>query len=849
MRIERSRGFPGRARNTSLFGYNSGGAGGQVSDPAWPIYGTSEFYAPRTASITQSRGSGTPTETRATTATYRNNDGFRITALSGQLREQGARVVRNLTAGSSEALTNASWIKRGTCSVTTTGITPPTIAAIATRVSGLDTFGTSNDVYNYTGVALLSTSVIQPAFYLKRVSTSGVICYVNSVNDANGRWNIDLSALPDEWVRITRQSAYISVVAEFSAVASANNGVLIAKSSGTGTLTVDISATQFEDVTAQTTQTAGEYVSVGVLSAPYHGAGVDGVKYFNTDISGNPIPSATLDGALVEAAATNLCLQSQTFDNASWSKARSSVSADAAIAPDGTSTADKLVEDSTAANSHNTTQVVTTTAHQTQYLTASCYLKVGERTQCNITIQEGSPFTRYAIGIFTLSGSGTVVSTLLNGGAVGTASIEQCANGWYLCSVSALIGGAAANVLLTVGIVSGSSLTYNGDGTSGLYIWGAQVELGSYATEYIPTTTAAVTRNKDVLDDQVSGNLTAAAGTVAFQWTPTHDPSGTVALAGSYVDASNYTQVLHDATKYIFRKRIAGTNYDAELTAAFVSGTTYSIALKWGADGSQIAVDGTLGTANTTGIEGVQYGKLTGVAGTYFSTPDSAANSITGDIDIRVKAAATDWTGAADQRLVSTRSSGSGYELIIIGTTGTLGFYNSVCGLVVSTAAPVVSDGSSLWVRVTRNASTGDVMFYTSSDGSTWSQLGATVADTAGALTDDSTPLAIGMFGDGTTTPFTGNIYRAQIYNTIGGTTPVVDFNPADYTHGTTWTSSATGEVYTMNGNAAVWPAVKLGTRWQWGADGNGGQQAGAAFKEKYMWLRTLSDQELGDVA
>jgi len=101
-----------------------------------------------------------------------------------------------------------------------------------------------------------------------------------------------------------------------------------------------------------------------------------------------------------------------------------------------------------------------------------------------------------------------------------------------------------------------------------------------------------------VLDDAVSGNLTAAAGTVAFQWTPSHAPSGTVALAGSYVDADNYTAILHDATNYIFRKRIAGTNYDATLTASFVSGTTYSVAVKWGADGSQIAVDGVLGTAH-----------------------------------------------------------------------------------------------------------------------------------------------------------------------------------------------------------------------------------------------------------
>lgn len=135
-----------------------------------------------------------------------------------------------------------------------------------------------------------------------------------------------------------------------------------------------------------------------------------------------------------------------------------------------------------------------------------------------------------------------------------------------------------------------------------------QLENSSYPTQRIDNAGAvgtSATRNKDVLDDQVASNLTAAAGSVAFQWTPSHAPSGTIALCGSYVDANNYTALLHDGTKYIFRKRIAATDYDAELTASFVSGTTYDIALRWGASGSQIAVDGVLGTAhaNTTAAQ------------------------------------------------------------------------------------------------------------------------------------------------------------------------------------------------------------------------------------------------------
>ena len=55
-----------------------------------------------------------------------------------------------------------------------------------------------------------------------------------------------------------------------------------------------------EDVTGQSDTSFGEYVSTNVLSSPFHGAMVDGVKYFDTDISGNPIPENTLKGFLCE---------------------------------------------------------------------------------------------------------------------------------------------------------------------------------------------------------------------------------------------------------------------------------------------------------------------------------------------------------------------------------------------------------------------------------------------------------------------------------------------------------------------------------------------------------------------
>jgi hypothetical protein len=200
---------------------------------------------------------------------------------------------------------------------------------------------------------------------------------------------------------------------------------------------------------------------------------------------------------------------------------------------------------------------------------------------------------------------------------------------------------------------------------------------------------------------------------------------------------------------------------------------------------------------------------LNGVAGTYVSTPDSVAASITGDIDIRVKAAPMGWTGAGVQHLVSKRNNATGaseaYAFAIQGS-GALSFYHNngaTQTIPVSTVGTGFSAGTTNWVRVTWKQSTGYVNFYTSSDGVTWSQLG--VVDVVGpttALNDGTRSIALGQNPNSTEVTFSGKIYRAQIYNGINGT-HAVDFDASRYAGGTTLTGS-TGETWTLNGSAYI---------------------------------------------
>lgn len=215
----------------------------------------------------------------------------------------------------------------------------------------------------------------------------------------------------------------------------------------------------------------------------------------------------------------------------------------------------------------------------------------------------------------------------------------------------------------------------------------------------------------------------------------------------------------------------------------------------------------------TTAPQSGQWGYLPGTASSYFSTPDSAANRITSDIDIRAKIAPDTWTPSGYYNIISKWVGATyDYTFQFNNTGGTLLLAgNNGAFAAVSTAATGFSAGVDRWVRVTRVASSGIVTFYTSTDGVSWTQLGASVAGASGNISTNTVSVGVGGNSSGPA-PFSGKVYQVQIYNGIDGTL-AVNFNANDYTSGTTWTASTTGETWTRNGNATIqWPWVFDGT-------------------------------------
>ena len=426
--------------------------------------------------IPQRAASGTTgTFTRATTSTWPNNDGYMVTGVAGEIGFVGARRVRNLVT-KSEDLTSG-WAANNAGSVTATTITFT---------------AASNDGWNVTGLTVeAGRTYLWSALMSATSGTKNVRfrCGGGALSS-----NIGLTTTP------TRVSAVFTAV-----TAGATNGIY--NESGGGAATVNCTEMQLEDITGRTDQTTpSEYVSVGVESAPYyHGSFVDGVKCYSTDINGAAIPSSTLLGYQAEGARTNLCLQSQTIATAPWQIGNGiAVTADQYVAPDGTTTMDKLT--AIAGNTqHFWYQELTTTAAVHTY---SVYLRYVNNQWARIGVYDGVGSFYAAFDIL----NGVVGSTL---GAVTATAIEPMGDGvtWRVSLTATLAANALSQVYLSVVNADDPSFgLWNAVGTEAIGAWGAQVELGSFASSYIPTTTIAVTRNADVLTYSSAGNIDGTKG-------------------------------------------------------------------------------------------------------------------------------------------------------------------------------------------------------------------------------------------------------------------------------------------------------------------------------------------------
>ncbi len=210
-------------------------------------------------------------------------------------------------------------------------------------------------------------------------------------------------------------------------------------------------------------------------------------------------------GLLVEPQRTNKALATQDMTAPTiWAPSNATITGNAVAAPDGTTTADKIVPDTNATNSHSNRLWWQSNYGFTPTIGAdyclSAYFKAAEYTWVNL-----------APDIYVWGGSGTAHSYLnLSTGALGAQGtliddtwVEDLPSGWWRL---ATLGQAQANaifasVVAAVVAEADNDSYFAGNGSDGLYAWGWQLEEAPWPSSYIPnsSTSTTATRSADVL--------------------------------------------------------------------------------------------------------------------------------------------------------------------------------------------------------------------------------------------------------------------------------------------------------------------------------------------------------------
>lgn len=303
-----------------------------------------------------------------------------------------------------------------------------------------------------------------------------------------------------------------------------------------------------------------------------------------TSFASNTLRIGVGTGLLVEDARTNVRTYSQDFTiSAEWNAITNvTVSGDVTAAPDGTTTADKIT--TTAASGEHA--IGGGSSGATGVCTASCYLKNAGYNYGTIVIDVGAGVTQRAVTVnlttgsfeqFTLAGSPTSTD----------AAVEALANGWFRVSVT-MNCAASASVYVSVynntRALGGNN--FLGDGTSGIYAWGAQIEIGAFPSSYIPTTSTAASRAAENIT--TSGSLqtiiNAATGSLVAQT----DNGGGAGFAANIVDSNGTNLLGFDASNHAL----------ASITATLATGNTANrttqdkLGLAWTASARSLVLNG-----------------------------------------------------------------------------------------------------------------------------------------------------------------------------------------------------------------------------------------------------------------
>lgn len=261
----------------------------------------------------------------------------------------------------------------------------------------------------------------------------------------------------------------------------------------------------------------------------------------------------------------NLFGYTEQLNNTSfWGYQGATITANTTTAPNGTLTADSLIENNTNAEHYIGIQSgLTLTAVP---YTMSVYLKKAGRDWCSLSLFNGID-AKYAWFNLNTGTIGTINSGI-------TANMESVGNGWYRCSITRTMAANSNNYIGIASALTDGSTAYLGNGSTSIYAWGAQLELGSTATTYQPIATT----QQAFISNQFKYNLvnpvdSDAAFRLVFNGGWTHSANGAQGngvngWANTYINAqTNLTNGNFHLSSYS-RTNLTLQAYSAEIQLA-----------------------------------------------------------------------------------------------------------------------------------------------------------------------------------------------------------------------------------------------------------------------------------------
>lgn len=551
--------FPSLDFGFSTSGYvNDGGFANQQS------VGSSNFLIP-------SYSGPSPVFSRATAATFRGSNGLIQYAPENLIKY-------------SEQFDNASFWSATNIVVAANQIASPSGVVSADRLTTSGTAATQRISYNITQTGTSTYSV-----YVKAGTALFVQLTHGSSSNIYANFNVSTGAIGNVGTLTTASiqdvgDGWYRCVVSTSAITASSSWHIYIVQSNTAAYGAAFSATVANlyvwGAQLERSSTARPYIST--TTTERYG------PRFEYDANGNPL------GLLMEEQSENKMAQSQTFSGwtitglnafGSGSVENTTLTDD----PSGLNTADFLQE-----NGSNTTHSVAKFGSSFAGLTStfSCFVKSAGRQY--VTMNNGAASTSiWVSATFDLSGEGLVTKTGSGSSSTYLSSrIENIGNGWYKCSVTgthssaALIGRVILSNTANPTYESYGIHSYQGNSTSGVYVWGAQLEEKPFVTSYMPTLGGTATRNADVLSLTVGSWFNQDEGTIVVSGDRNNNPT---------LNASG-------------------------LDSFFEFTGTASYLLVHACDGTTEAVYDAAGSPATT--VGVTIGSLTSIAASYSDTTD-----------------------------------------------------------------------------------------------------------------------------------------------------------------------------------------------------------------------------------